>query len=309
MRQLVVAVSTAFVLGIGGCATNAAQRAGPRTVQPADPSTDHSPAAQARADNGLPGYTAADVHFMQGMIGHHAQAVVMAGMTPTHGAGADIRILAERINVGQRDEIAFMQRWLRDRHETAPDPFAGHDMSTAQIPAAGMSRQGLAMPGMSMPDRSMPGGLMPGMLTPEQMKQLDASHGAEFDRLFLTFMIQHHKGALTMVDQLFSSPGAGQDVYVFRFASDVSADQNTEIERMRSMLAARANHGNAGADAQGAADAERVRLIAGSVRDLAAAQLRIRRQLTRSLSPFPTASLNSLVISTRPRSVKAKDFG
>jgi uncharacterized protein (DUF305 family) len=199
-------------------------------------------------------YTKADVEFMQGMIAHHAQAVVMAGMTPTHGAGADIRIFAERINVGQRDEIAFMQRWLRDRHETAPDPFAGHDMSTAQPPAAGVSMPGAAMPGMampgmsmpdrSMPDRSMPRGLMPGMLTPEQMKQLDAARGAEFDRLFLTFMIQHHQGALTMVDQLFSSPGAAQDGYVFRFASDVSADQNTEIERMRSMLTARATHGN-----------------------------------------------------------------
>jgi len=188
-----------------------------------------SPAAQAKADNGLPAYTAADVRFMQGMIAHHAQAVVMAAMTPTHGAGADLRILAERINVGQRDEIAFMQRWLRDRHETAPDPFAQHDMSAGQTPAPGMS---------------MPGGLMPGMLTPEQMKQLDAARGPEFDRLFLTFMIQHHQGALTMVDQLFSSPGAGQDVYVFRFASDVSADQNTEIDRMRSMLTARASHGN-----------------------------------------------------------------
>jgi uncharacterized protein (DUF305 family) len=242
MRPFAFAVSGAFALGIAGCTTT-----GQRVVpQPAPTATqaavDRSPAAQARADNGLPTYTAADVRFMQGMIAHHAQAVVMAAMTPTHGAGADVRILAERMNVGQRDEIAFMQRWLRDRHETAPDPFDGHDMSAAQTSGAGTSMPSVS--GMSMPGMSMPGGLMPGMLTPEQMKRLDAANGAEFDRLFLTFMIQHHRGALTMVDQLFSSPGAGQDGSVFRFASDVSADQNTEIDRMRSMLMARAPHGN-----------------------------------------------------------------
>jgi len=170
-----------------------------------------TPAEQVRADSGVQAYTAADVRFMQGMIHHHAQAVVMAGWAPTHAASEAVKILAGRIDVGQRDEIAFMQRWLKERHETPHD----------------------SMPGMTMPDT-----LMPGMLTPQQMQQLSAAKGPEFDRLFLTFMIQHHQGALTMVNQLFSSQGAAQEEYVFRFASDVSTDQTTEIDRMRSMLAA-----------------------------------------------------------------------
>jgi uncharacterized protein (DUF305 family) len=175
-----------------------------------------SPAAMAKADSGRPPYTGADVKFMQGMIGHHAQAVWMAGLAPTHGAGSALRTLAERIDVSQRDEMAFMQRWLRDRRETVPEPSPSHEMAGMPMPAT----------------------MMPGMLTHEQMMQLDEARGTEFDRLFLTFMIQHHQGALTMVDQLFSTTGAGQDVTIFRFASDVTADQTTEIERMRSMLSA-----------------------------------------------------------------------
>jgi uncharacterized protein (DUF305 family) len=179
-----------------------------------------SPAARVNADAGVQAFTPADVTFMQGMIHHHAQAIVMAGWAPTHGASESVKTLAGRINVGQRDEIAFMERWLHERHLPAPD-LSDHQMSM----------QG--MPGMSMPDT-----LMPGMLTPQQMQQLDAARGAEFDRLFLTGMIQHHQGALTMVDKLFSSPGAGQEEYVFRFASDVNTDQTTEIDRMRLMLGA-----------------------------------------------------------------------
>jgi uncharacterized protein (DUF305 family) len=179
-----------------------------------------TPAEQARADSGRMPFTAADVKFMQGMIHHHAQAVVMAGWAESHGARPDVKILAQRIDVAQRDEMAFMQRWLRERHQDVPDPLEhsamGHDMA-----------------GMQMM-------MMPGMLTPQQMAQLDSARGPDFDRLFLTFMIQHHQGALTMVDQLFGTPGAGQELYVFRFASDVNADQNTEIERMRLMLGANA---------------------------------------------------------------------
>ena len=142
------------------------------------------------------------------MIPHHAQALVMAAWAPTHGARADIRVLASRIDVSQRDEMAFMENWLRDRHETVPES-AHHDMASH---------------------------LMPGMLTAEQMATLERSTGSDFDRLFLKFMIQHHQGALTMVNRLFATPGAGRDEYVFRFATDVSTDQTTEIERMRSML-------------------------------------------------------------------------
>jgi len=174
-----------------------------------------TPAEQARADSGRPAYTAADVQFISGMIGHHAQAVQMAGWAPSHGASPAVRALSERIVVAQRDEIGFMQRWLRERHEPVPpaDP------------------RGHVMPGMEPM-------LMPGMLTPEQMAQLDAAKGVEFDRLFLTYMIQHHQGAITMVEQLMGSYGAAQDDAVFKFASDVNADQTTEIDRMSLMLAA-----------------------------------------------------------------------
>jgi uncharacterized protein (DUF305 family) len=178
-----------------------------------------TPAAKAKADSGRPPYTRADVRFMQGMIGHHAQAIVMAGWAPSHEARADVRILAERIVVAQRDEIATMQRWLRDRRETVPDADAHHEHA------------GMDMPGMSMPE------MMPGMLTAGQFARLDAARGADFDRLFLEFMIRHHQGAVTMVQQLLAVPGAGQDDDVFRFVADVNVDQTTEIDRMRGMLA------------------------------------------------------------------------
>jgi uncharacterized protein (DUF305 family) len=171
--------------------------------------------AQTGADSARARYVAADVAFMSGMIHHHAQAVLMAGWAPSHDASPSIRALCERIVVGQRDEIALMQRWLRDRHQSVPDGDASHDM----------------MPGM---DSST---MMPGMLTAEQLAQLDHARGPEFDRLFLTFMIQHHQGAIVMVDKLFGSQGAGEEEIVFRFASDVYADQTTEIDRMQKMLA------------------------------------------------------------------------
>ncbi len=173
-----------------------------------------SPAAQAKADSGRPPYTAADVHFVAGMIGHHAQAIQMAGWAPSHGASPALRVLCERIVVAQNDEIAFAQRWLREHNEFVPpaDP------------------RGHVMPGMDHPM------LMPGMLTPEQMSQLDGARGPEFDRLFLKLMIQHHRGAITMVEQLLHAPGAAQDGPVFRFAADVNADQTTEIDRMNRML-------------------------------------------------------------------------
>ena len=171
------------------------------------------PAPPAGPDSARKAYTPADVHFMTGMIAHHAQAVLMAGWAPSHGASASLRAMCERIVVGQGDEIVLMQRWLRDRHEMVPDGDASHDM----------------MPGMEHT-------LMPGMLTPHQLMQLDSARGAEFDRLFLTFMIQHHMGAITMVNELFGSKGGGEEEIVFRFASDVYADQTTEIARMNRML-------------------------------------------------------------------------
>src|SRR2546426_9575916 len=159
-------------------------------------------------------YTPADVHFVAGMIGHHAQAIQMAGWAPSHGANSSVRVLCERIVVAQPEGIGFAQRGLREHGEYLPpaDP------------------RGHIMQGMDQPM------LMPGMLTPEQMAQLDAARGPEFDRLFLTFMIQHHQGAITMVQQLLAVPGAAQDGPIFRFASDVNADQTTEINRMTLMV-------------------------------------------------------------------------
>ena len=162
-----------------------------------------------------PPATVADISFMSGMIRHHAQAVLIAGWAPTHGASQSLRALCERIVVGQRDEIALASRWLRRRNQAVPETDATHDM----------------MPGM---EHQM---LMPGMLTAGQLGQLDKAEGAEFDRLFLTFMIQHHQGAITMVNELFAR-GGGEEEVTYRFASDVFADQTTEIDRMQKMLAA-----------------------------------------------------------------------
>lgn len=183
------------------------------TREAAPPSPAIAPAAVDRARDP---YTAADVHFMSAMIGHHAQALVMAGWASTHGASASVRTLAERIVNGQQDEIATMQRWLRDRQQPVPE-----------ARPTGMK---MMMNGAEHEMR------MPGMLTEAQMEQLDGARGTEFDRLFLTFMIQHHRGAVSMVEELFGSYGAGQDETVFKFASDVNVDQSTEIARMQRML-------------------------------------------------------------------------
>ena len=178
---------------------------------------DSAAIARARADSARHPYTKADIEFMSHMIGHHAQAIVMAGWAPTHDAAPAVRRLAERIANAQQDEIATMQRWLSDRRQPVPE---------AQPAAHKMAMNGT--------EHEM---LMPGMLTAAQMGQLDAARGPEFDRLFLTFMIQHHRGAVSMVKELFGSYGAAQDETVFKFASDVNVDQTTEIARMQAMLA------------------------------------------------------------------------
>src|SRR6516225_2726095 len=161
-------------------------------------------------------YSDADVEFMSGMIPHHAQAVIMAGWAPTHGARQDVAILCERILVAQRDEIGMMQQWLRDRGLEVPD--------------ATSTRHKMKMNGM---EQEM---LMPGMMSDEQMAALDKARGPEFDRLFLEGMIRHHQGAVDMVDVLFKSYGAAQDETIYKFASDVYADQSIEIDRMHQML-------------------------------------------------------------------------
>lgn len=182
--------------------------------------TDHprllSGPEQARVDSLRNPYTDADVKFMSEMISHHAQALEMSKLAPSRGASPAVIRLTERIIVGQTDEINLMQTWLRDRNKPVP-----------QADPKGMK---MTMGGM---EHHM---LMPGMLTEKQMAELSAARGMEFDRLFLTYMIQHHRGAVEMVKVLFANRGAGQDDTVFRFASDVNVDQTTEINRMIQML-------------------------------------------------------------------------
>lgn len=178
-------------------------------------------AAQApqpvRSDTMRRDYTAADVQFMSGMIYHHAQAILIAGWARSHGAGPSVQTLCDRIVASQTDEINLLSRWLATRHETVPHVDAEHMM----------------MPGMAMDSMHM----MPGMLSAEQLAQLDAARGENFDELFLRFMIQHHQGAITMVNQLFAASG-GEEEPVYKIATGVFADQTTEIERMQRMLAA-----------------------------------------------------------------------
>lgn len=174
---------------------------------------------RARLDSARMKFTEADVQFMTGMIGHHAQAIVMAGLAPSHGASPSIRILAARIINAQQDEIATMQAWLRDRRQPVPE---------------------VHMEGTTLMAHGHEHILhMPGMLTEAQMQELDRARGSEFDQLFLTYMIQHHKGAVTMVRELFNTDGAGQEDVIFKVASDIHVDQVTEIDRMELMLRGR----------------------------------------------------------------------
>lgn len=169
--------------------------------------------ARARADSIQHPYTKADIDFMTGMIAHHSQAIIMAKWAPTHGASPQVRTLCARILNSQRDEIWIMEGWLQDRNQPMPVP----DTIAMSMPMGS----------------SMDMGLMPGMLTSAQMDSLDRARGPEFDRLFLTFMIQHHTGALSMVKDLFASYGAAEDELTFKLASNINVDQTTEIARMR----------------------------------------------------------------------------
>lgn len=191
-------------------------------------------ASLAPADTGSPGYTDADVRFMQHMMGHHAQALVMTSLVPDRTHREAIRTIAQRIAVSQRDEIAMMRRWLERRHQTVPEVVTDFRRRPADTMGA---MGGHDMPGHDMPAHDADAhALMPGMLTADQLAQLERASGAEFDRLFLQFMIRHHEGALAMVSALFATQGAGEEPELFRFASDVDADQRAEIRRMRALL-------------------------------------------------------------------------
>jgi len=208
----------ATVTLLGACASGSV----PRASRPL------TPAQLAAQDGGIPPYTKADVFFMQGMISHHAQAVTMSSFAESNGATSEVRVLAGRITVAQTDEIDFMKTWLGKRKQTVP---AGDMEAMAHAHHAGMD--------MSAMGGDAPGGLMPGMLSPAQMDTLKTAKGPAFDWYFLTFMIQHHKGAISMVDELMSAKGAANDDDVFKFVSDVVADQSTEIDRMELLLRVR----------------------------------------------------------------------
>lgn len=204
--RALVTVLLAAALPLGGCTT---PEEPVRTVQPGAPGE----AGRVLTDGPpefAPSYTAADVEFMQGMIAHHAQALRMTALVPDRTDREEIALLARRIDIGQRDEIALMAGWLERRGETVPDADHHHHHAGGE--------------------------LMPGMLTEEQFAQLEAARGTRFDRLFLELMTYHHEGALTMVADLLAA-GGGQESEVFDIVSHIEADQRIEINRMRGMLA------------------------------------------------------------------------
>jgi uncharacterized protein (DUF305 family) len=191
----------------------------PAVVQPGAPGMP-SKRLPASTKGTLPPRSQADVEFMQGMIMHHSQAVEMTALIPSHTDTKNLRLLGAKISSSQSDEMKFMQRWLAARGESIA-------MAMPEMPD--MDKSGQPSPPMAM-------ALMPGMLTPEQMEALRKAQGAEFDRLFLTGMIQHHNGALIMVKDLFDTAGAGQDADIFNFATDADNTQRAEIKIMQSML-------------------------------------------------------------------------
>jgi uncharacterized protein (DUF305 family) len=209
---LVLSVPSAFL-----CIAARAQQTDPTSpvvVQPGAPGkpTKTLPPSTKGA---LPPLSQADVEFMQGMIMHHSQAVEMTALIPSHTDNKNLRSLGARISSSQSDEIKFMRRWLAARGQSL-------SMMTAEMPGMDISHQRTA--------------LMPGMLTTEQMDALRKAKGSEFDHLFLTGMIQHHQGALTMVKDLFDNAGAGQDAELFNFATDADNSQRAEIKIMQNML-------------------------------------------------------------------------
>jgi len=259
-------IATLAALAVLSIWTGAAAAQAPRTVQPGVPGeAGRTVTATEISRTSGPPHTEADVQFMQGMIHHHLQALVMTDMVATRTTNPNIRLLARRIELSQDDEIHLMRTWLEDRGEAVPhipgaDEPAGamdhcamghlpaeqcpmhadvprdHDqMDHAQMDHAQMDH-GQMDHGQAGHAHGDDGMLMPGMLTQEELDRLAAASGPEFDRLFLEYMIKHHEGAIIMVADLFSTGGAGQEEEIFTFASHVEADQSIEIRRMLSML-------------------------------------------------------------------------
>jgi uncharacterized protein (DUF305 family) len=220
------ALSFVILLGLSACKTTESTQTPPPepTEQSATTaSTDTSDLEElywARIDSSRMSFTEADVKFMVGMIAHHAQALVMSRMAPENGASQQIQTLASRIINAQKDEIASMQQWLRDRDQPVPEfEIKGIDlMVTINGEPYTMYKK------------------MRGVLSDRQIEELSQAKGNDFNRLFLKYMIEHHSGAVHMVHNLFNTDGAAQDERAFRLASDIQVDQKTEIERMQLML-------------------------------------------------------------------------
>jgi uncharacterized protein (DUF305 family) len=224
-RSLVFAAGLLSLISVTALCQDSKTSTGVTIVQPGAPGQSNKTLTPETANAPLRKPSKADVEFMQGMIMHHSQAVEMTELLRTRSKDKEVQALGKRISISQTDEMAYMKQWLTDRGE----PLAEH---------SSMDMAGMDMAGMDHMDHMNMGAMpmMPGMLTPEQMKALTAATGPEFDHLFLTGMIQHHTGALTMVKDLFKSPGAGQDPQLFDFASDVDNTQQAEIDIMRHML-------------------------------------------------------------------------
>ena len=208
----------AIILAVLGVGPVCGQEPAPAVVRPGapgQPTTTLAPTTRARTPPASP----KDVDFMQGMIMHHAQAVDMVALIEERTQNKKIRLLGSRIGNSQADEMKFMQRWLEIR---------GMPTEHKMLATGGHDHNGA-------PQQAVPH-LMSGMLTPEQMEALRNAKGADFDRLFLKGMIQHHEGALTMVAELFATPGAGQDAEIFNFATDVDSGQRAEINSMKTLL-------------------------------------------------------------------------
>ena len=223
MPRYTLHAGLALTVLLAGCGGGRAGTSSPGPQRlPADSIARLEASYRARTDSARRNYTIADVDFMSGMIHHHGQALVMAALIPERTATPAMRTLGGRIINAQRDEIALMQQWLRERGLPVPQPDSSGGMAM--------------MPGMSGMSHATHHAMMPGMLTPDQLEQLRRARGTEFDRLFLLFMIQHHNGAVTMVDALFNTDGAALDETVFKLASGVRVDQVTEIDRMQLMI-------------------------------------------------------------------------
>ncbi len=236
MAVLTKSLLVSLTLLVGCASANTGVRTDSRpasaTIGAASNAAEREAIYRARIDSARTRFSPADVRFMTNMISHHAQALTMANLATSRSASESVRTLAARIHNAQSDEIAGMQRWLRNRELPVPElhELNGNVMVHAPDAASTMSH-----------DQHTDHSRMPGMLSEEQLAQLAATSGAAFDRLFLTLMIAHHNGAVTMVSELFATDGAGQDTDVYRFASDVQVDQRTEVARMQLMLDAMAD--------------------------------------------------------------------